>query len=78
MNINFIEFQMLSLIIIFQIFYKISSTSPFDYPYSITLPNDNIFLIQKTGFDIYDLSINIFNQVIKFSGEDEISEENFS
>ena len=78
MNINFIEFQMLSLIIIFQIFYKISSTSPFDYPYSIILSNDNIFLIQKTGIDIYDKSLNKLNQIIDFSEEEEISEEKFS
>ena len=78
MNINFIEFQMLSLIIIFQIFYKISSTSPFDYPYSITLSNDNIFLIQKTGIDIYDKYLNKLNQIVEFSGKEEISEEKFA
>ena len=78
MTINFIEFQLFSLIIILQIFYKIGSSTSFDYPYSITLPNDNIFLIQKTGIDIYDKSLNKLNQIIEFSGEEEISEEKFA
>ena len=78
MTINFIEFQLFSLIIILQIFYKIGSSTSFDYPYSITLPNDNIFLIQKTGIDIYDKSLNKLNQIIEFSGKEEISEEKFA
>ena len=78
MNINFFEFQIFSLIIIFQSFCKINSISSFDYPYSIILSNDNIFLIQKTGIDIYDKSLNKLNQIIDFSEEEEISEEKFS
>ena len=78
MNINLFEFQIFFLIIILQRFYKISSLTSFDYPISITLSNDNIFLIQKTGIDIYDISLNKLNQIIEFSGEDEISEEKFS
>ena len=78
MTFNFIEFQLFSLIIILQIFYKIGSSTSFDYPYSITLPNDNIFLIQKTGIDIYDKSLNKLNQIIEFSGKEEISEEKFA
>ena len=74
---NIIKFQF-SLIILFQIFYKISAKTSFDYLYSINLPNDNIFLIQKTGIDIYDMSLNKLNQIIQFSGEEEISEEKFS
>ena len=78
MNIhNFIKFK-ISLVILLQIFYKISSGKSFDYPYSITLANDNIFLIQKTGIDIYDKCLNMLNQIIKFSKEEEITEENFS
>jgi len=68
----------ISLIILFQIFHKISSIASYDYPYSITLANDNIFIIQKTGIDIYDKSLNKLNQIIEFSGEEEISEEKFS
>ena len=78
MNINFFDFQIFCLIIILQSFYKIICLSSFDYPYSITLSNDNIFLIQKTGIDIYDKSLNKLNQAFEFSGEDEISEEKFS
>ena len=66
------------LIILLQIFYKISSETSFDYPYSITLANDNIFLIQKAGIDIYDKSLNKLDQIFEFSGKEEISEENFS
>ena len=78
MNIKYFEFQIFSLIIIFQSFYKISSITSFDYPYSIILSNDNIFLIQKTGIDIYDISLNKLKQIFQFSGEEEISEEKFS
>jgi len=66
------------LIIVLQIFYKISSATYFDYPYSITLDNDNIFLIQKTGIYIYDQSLNKPDLIFEFSGEEEISEENFA
>ena len=66
------------LIILLQIFYKISSEKSFDYPYSITLANDNIFLIQKTGINIYDKSLNFLSHIIKFSKEEEITEENFA
>ena len=78
MNISFLELQIFTLIIILQSFYKISSLSSFDYPYSIILSNDNIFLIQKTGIDIYDTSLNKLIQILEFSGENEISEEIFS
>ena len=54
----------ISLIILLQIFYKISSTTSFDYPYSITLAKDNIFLIQKTGIDIYDKYLNKHTQIL--------------
>ena len=78
MNIyKIIKFK-ISLIILLQIFYKISSGESFFYPYSITLDNDNIFLIQKTGIDVYNKSLNKLNQIIKFSKEEEITEENFS
>ena len=78
MNKYFIEYQIFSLIIILQIFDKICSKTSFDYPYLITLNNDNIFIIQKTGIDIYDQSLKKLNQVIEFSGEEEITEEKFS
>jgi len=78
MNIHKIIKFKISLIILLQIFYKISSGKSFFYPYSITLANDNIFLIQKTGIDIYNKSLNMLNPIIKFSKEEEITEENFS
>ena len=78
MNINNIIKFKISLIILLQIFYKISSTASMNYPYSITLANGNIFLIQKTGIDIYDKSLNKISQIIEFSGEEEITEDNFS
>ena len=78
MNIyKVIKFK-ISLIILIQSFYRISSLTSFDYPYSFTLANDNIFLIQKTGIDIYDKSLNKLKQIIEFSGEEEITEEDFS
>jgi len=68
----------ISFIILLQIFYKISSETSFDYPYSITLANENIFLIQKAGIDIYDKSLNKLYRIFEFSGKEEISEENFA
>jgi len=78
MNIHKIIKFKISLIILLQIFYKINSETYFDYPHSIILTNENIFLIQKTGIDIYDKYFNKLNQIIEFSGEEEISEENFA
>ena len=78
MNILHIINFKISLVILLQIFYKISSKTSFYYPYSITLVNDNIFLIQKTGIDIYDKSLNKLKKIVEFSGEEKISEENFS
>ena len=78
MNFHKVIKYQISLIILLQIFYKINSGNSFFYPYSITLTNDNIFLIQKTGIDIYNKSLNKLNQIIKFSKEEEINEENFA
>ena len=77
MNIHKIIKFNFSLIILLQIFYKINSATSFDYPYSITLVNDNIFLIQKTGIDIYDKSLNKLKQIFEFAGEEKMSKENF-
>ena len=75
--LNIIKFK-ISLVILLQIIYKISTKTSFDYPYSIILPNDNIFIIQKTGIDIYDTLLNKFDKIFEFSGNEEISEEKFS
>ena len=78
MNIHkLIKFKFF-LILLLQIFCEISSSASFDYPYSIILANDNILLIQKTGIDIYDKSLNKLYQIFEFSGQEEITEENFS
>ena len=74
---NAIMFK-ISLIILLQMFYKISSIKSYNYPYSITLSNDNIFLIQKTGIDIYDKSLNKLNQIFEFTEEEEMTSEKFS
>ena len=77
MNIfKIIKFK-ISFIILLQIFYKVSSSTSLDYPYYIPLANENIFLIQKTGIDIYDKSLEKLNQIIEFSGKEEMTEENF-
>ena len=77
MNIHKVIGIKISLIILLQIFSKVSSTTSLDYPYFITLANDNIFLIQKTGIDIYDQSLNKLYQIFEFSGKEEMTEENF-
>ena len=78
MNVqNLIKFN-ISLVILLQIFYKISSTKSIEYPYFITLENGNIFIIQKTGIDIYDQSLKKLNQIFEFSGKEEINDEIFS
>ena len=64
------------IFIIFLFFHIINSTS-FDYPHYVTLSNDNIFLIHYEGIDIYDSSFNKINEIIKFSGDEEMTEEIF-
>ena len=64
------------IFIIFLFFHIVNSTS-FDYPHYVTLSNDNIFLIHYEGIDIYDSSFNKINEIIKFSGDEEMSEEIF-
>ena len=72
------KFKIYSLIILYQIFLRIDSKTSFNYPYSINLEKDNILLIQKTGIDIYDKSLNKLHNIIEFSKDEEISEEKFS
>ena len=60
------------------IFLIVNSTLSFNYPYYLTLPNDNIFLIHYKGIDIYDSSFHKINQIIQFSGNEEMTEEIFS
>ena len=69
------------LFIIFFFFYIIhtlNSTTYFNYPYSLTLSNDNIFIIHYAGIDIYDSSFKKIIQIIQFSDNEEMTEEIFS
>ena len=65
------------LFIIFLFFHIVDSKS-FDYPYYLTLSNGNIFFIHYKGIDIYDSSFNKINQILQFSGDEEMTEEIFS
>ena len=65
------------IFIFFHVFHLIKSTS-FDYPYYLTLSNNNIFLIHYEGIDIYDSSFNKIKQIIPFSGNEEMTEEIFA
>ena len=65
---------------IFLIFFHIIplvNSKSYDYPYYLTLSNNNIFLIHYEGVDIYNSSFNKINEIIKFSGDEEMSEEIF-
>jgi len=78
MNWNLFLYEKLFIIILlFQIFHIANSIS-FDYPHYLTLSNDNIFIIHYTGIDIYNSSFNKINEVIKFSGREEMTEEIFA
>ena len=78
MNWNLFLYEKLFIIILlFQIFHIANSIS-FDYPHYLTLSNDNIFIINYTGIDIYNSSFNKINEVIKFSGREEMTEEIFA
>ena len=55
--------------------YNLCNTSRFTYPKSITLLNGNIFIIHKTGIEIYDSSLNTLLQTIRtFDNDEEISD----
>ena len=77
-SILFFNEKLLIIFLSFHIIQSLNSTLYFDYPYYLTLSNDNIFFIHYKGIDIYDSSFNKINQIIQFSGEEEMTEENFS
>ena len=70
--------KLFPIFLIFQFFHKVDSSVFFNYPYYLTLSNDNIFLIHYKGIDIYDSSFNKINQIIQFSGDEEMTEEIFA
>ena len=69
--------KFLIIFLVFHIIPLINSLS-YDYPYYITLSNDNIFLIHYAGVDIYDSSFNKIKEIIKFLDDEEMTEEIFS
>ena len=77
-SILFFNEELFIIFLSFHIIQSLNSTLYFDYPYYLTLSNDNIFFIHYTGIDIYDSSFNKINQIIKFSGDEEMTEEIFS
>ena len=77
-SIMFLKEKLLIIFLFFHSFKSLNSTIYFKYPYYLTLSNDNIFFIHYTGIDIYDSSLNKINQIIQFSGDEEMSEEIFS
>ena len=76
-SILFFKEKLFIIFLFFYIIHIVNSTS-FDYPYYLTLSNDNIFLIHYKGIDIYDSSFNKINEIIQFSGDEEMTEESFA
>jgi len=77
-SILFLNEKLLIIFLFFHTFHALNTTLYFDYPYFLTLSNNNIFFIHHTGIDIYDSSFNKINQIIQFSGDEEMTEEIFS
>jgi len=75
---NSILFFNEKLFIIFLIFHEVLNSSFEDYPYYLTLSNNNIFIIHHTGIDLYDSLFNKIDQIIQFSGNETMTKENFS
>ena len=76
-SILFIKEKLFPIFLFFHIFHIVNSIF-YDYPYYLTLSNDNIFFIHYTGIALYDSSFNKINQIIQFSGDEEMTEEIFS
>ena len=73
-------FCLMRKLFIFLIFFHnipLVNSKSYDYPYYLTLSNNNIFLIHYEGIDIYDSTFNKINEIIKFSGDEEMTEEIF-
>ena len=76
--ILFLNFKLFPIVIFLHIINKVISILSYDYPHSLSLSNGNIFLIHQEGIDIYDSSFNKINQIIKFSGEEEMTKDIFA
>jgi len=70
--------KLLIIFLFFHTFHALNSTLYYNYPYYLTLSNDNIFIIYYAGIEIYDSSLNKISQIIQFPVDEEMSEEIFS
>ena len=77
-DILFLNFKLFPIFIFLHIINQIKSILSYDYPHSLTLSNGNIFLIHQEGIDIYDSSFKKISQIMKFSGEEEMTKEIFA
>ena len=77
-HIWFLNFKLFPIFIFLHIINQINSILSYDYPYSLTLSNGNIFLIHQEGIDIYDSSFKNISRIIKFSGQEEMTKEIFA
>ena len=75
---NSILFFNEKLFIIFLFFHAVVNFTFEDYPYYLTLSNNNIFIIHHTGIDLYDSSFNKIEQIIQFSENEKMTKDNFS
>ena len=73
--LNFQIIIIFYFMICFQLlFNKVNPKIYFTYPYGITLPNDNIFIVHKLGIDIIDpLFTKIIKKVLIFSEQEKIN-----
>ena len=71
-------FKLFPIYIFGHIINQVNSILSYDYPHSITLSNNNIFLIHQEGIDVYDSSFKKISQIIKFSGDEEMTKEIFA
>jgi len=74
----FLKEKLLIIFLFFHTFHALNSELYYDYPYYVTLSIGNIFFIHYEGIDIYDSSFNKINQIIQFSGDEEMTKEIFS
>jgi len=74
-----INFLLHTIFLLFKIISYIHCRDSLIYPYSITLSNENIFIVHKFGIDIYDSFFRYKTKaIIEFSDEDQLTEEAFS
>ena len=77
-SILFFNEKLFIIFLFFHIIHVLNSTLYFNYPYYLTLSNDNLFIIHYAGIDIYDSSFNKINEIIQFSGDEEMTEAIFA